>query len=125
MTGKQLEQLKPEVEKILNSVLPSGIERKINVGSILGRAYMSIKAQLPLLKKPYDYKFNSNITQVSLKWDADNELTTQIFGGYGGGKVYITPPKNSFFALDSEKITFRKSTGKENNLKTLFRNRYI
>ena len=127
MNKEQLEELKPEVEKVLNSVLPSGVERRIHVGSILGAPYMSIKAQIPLLKKPHDYKFNSNITQVSLTWDYDNELNTQIFGGYGGGKVSLKAPPNSFFAYDSQKITFRKSTGKENNLKNIqkFFYRYI
>ncbi len=55
---------------------------------------------------------------VSLNYDAKDEvLTTQVFGGNGGNRIYVMPYANSYNYMEGVKIPFRKSKGLASSLK--------
>jgi len=62
------------------------------------------------------------VQDVSLNYELKTgTLTTQVFGGNGGGSIYVKPQKNLYLYMESVKIPFRKVTGKESAIKALGR----
>lgn len=112
-----LSTLVPKIQTILDKQLPDTAFKQVFVRTKgFGSDYISIKIAAS------DHQINNVRGQyplcASLQLHEDLSLTTQPYGGHGGRRIYfkVLPEDNSFYALHSVDIPFRKPKPEEKYL---------
>lgn len=100
-----------EIQDVLNTFIPSSFHTVVREYKILGDTQISIK--IASSDKCIHGVSEQWPDYVSLCLEPDTwTLQTQIYGGNGGGSIYITPdptnPRERFLSLARVKIPFRK-----------------
>lgn len=126
-----LDNLKPKIESILNSVLPTGFLKSVQE-YIDGLGGVNLKIWAASSNENINGVKGQKPEIVSLLLRSNGELKTQIFGGSGGGGFYVKPDLNNvkekYNALTKIKVPFRTPQPNEKSILkaiTLFFERYF
>jgi len=110
------EELVIKIKNILNSILPENFNIIVSPYKIMGEEFIKIAFS------PNEHAIHNVQGQypqfVSLKlYIKDMELSSQVFGGHGGDRIYLNPdkenPKEKYLAMVGVKVPFRKPKNEE------------